>query len=74
MRTDSTYYNGLKVRPLAIKQQREGQMGPREEARGEDAHPGGGQQTESREVMKEGGAREETGGTWSMQRQVGPRP
>ncbi len=49
-------------------------MGPREEARGEDAHPGGGQQTESREVMKEGGAREETGGTWSMQRQVGPRP
>ncbi len=53
-------------------------------------HPGGGWQTESREVMTEGGAKEETGGarvdqtdrgarettggTWSMWRQVRPRP
>uniref|UniRef100_A0A671RNW9 Septin-7 n=1 Tax=Sinocyclocheilus anshuiensis TaxID=1608454 RepID=A0A671RNW9_9TELE len=35
---------------------------------------GGGRRTESMADQSEGGAREETGGTWSMRCQVGPRP
>ncbi len=63
--------------PAPKKQQKEGWVGSREEAQEEDGHLGGGRQTESREVTKEGGARvdqTETGGAWSWQCQVGPRP
>ncbi len=52
-------------------------VGTWEEAREEDGHPGGGWQTESMGVTKEGGARAdqtETGGTWSRWSPVGPRP
>ncbi len=63
--------------PAPKKQQKEGWVGSREEAQEEDGHLGGGRQTESREVTKEGGARvdqTETGGAWSWRCQVGPRP
>ncbi len=43
------------------------------EGRAKVEQPGGCRYTESRVVM-EGGAREETGGTWNMRSQVGPRP
>ncbi len=46
----------------------------KEEAQEDDGHPGGGWQTETREATKEGGAREETGGTQSRRRTAGPRP
>ncbi len=48
-------------------------VGTKAEAQEEDEHPGGGRLTETREV-KEGGAREETGGTRSRRRTAGPRP
>ncbi len=35
------------------------------EAQEEDGHLGGGRQIETREVTMDGGAKEETGGTWS---------
>ncbi len=49
-------------------------VGTKAEAQEEDEHPGGGRLTETREVTKEGGAREETGGTRSRRRTAGPRP
>ncbi len=49
-------------------------MGTKAEAQEEDEHLGGGRLTETREVTKEGGAREETGGTRSTRRTAGPRP
>ncbi len=49
-------------------------MGTKAEAQEEDEHPEGGRLTETREVTKEGGAREETGGTRSRRRTAGPRP
>ncbi len=59
-----------KVRPHTVEQQRgEGKrVGTKAEAQEEDEHPGGGRLTETREVTKEGGAREETGGTRSRRR------
>ncbi len=52
----------------------EGWAVTKEEAQEDDGHPGGGWQTETREATKEGGAREETGGTQSRRRTAGPRP
>ncbi len=49
-------------------------MGTWEAAQEEDGHLGGGQQTETRGATKEGGAREETGGTRSRKSTAGPRP
>ncbi len=49
-------------------------VGTKAEAQEEDKHPGGGRLTETREVTKEGRAREETGGTRSRRRTAGPRP
>ncbi len=49
-------------------------VGTKVEAQEEDEHPGGDRLTETREVTKEGGAREETGGTRSRRRTAGPRP
>ncbi len=64
-----------KVRPRTVETSKgEGQVGTREVAQEEDRHPGGGRQTETREATKEGGAREETGGTRSRRRTAGPRP
>ncbi len=49
-------------------------MGTKAEAQEEDEHPGGGWLTETREVTKEGGVREETGGIRSRRRTAGQRP
>ncbi len=64
-----------KVRPRTVETSKgEGRVGTWEAAQEEDGHPGGGRLTETREVTKEGGAREETGGTRSRRRTAGPRP
>ncbi len=64
-----------KVRPRTAETFKgEGRVGTLEAAQEEDGHPGGGWQTETREATKEGGAREETGGTRSRRRTAGPRP
>ncbi len=52
----------------------EGRERTKEEAQEEDGHPGGGRQTESKGVAKEGGASEETGGAQSRRSTAGPRP
>ncbi len=63
-------------RKVGVNVQRggEGWAVTKEEAQEDDGHPGGGWQTETREATKEGGAREETGGTQSRRRTAGPRP
>ncbi len=56
------------------KQHGEGQVGTWEAAQEDDGHLGGGRQTETKGATKEGGAREETGGTRSRRSTAGPRP
>ncbi len=63
-----------KVRPRTIITSKgEGQAGTKEEAQEEDRHPGGGGRQGPGEATKEGGTREETGGTRSRRRTAGPR-